>query len=62
MPLITVTTPTAHEAVDINIDAIAYTISPNVQITVYVPVEHLSALTTAIQTQIPSAVITTRPE
>jgi hypothetical protein len=63
--LITVrTTGGDHEALEIRVGGgeALYTISPNVVVTVFVPVEHLATLTTAIQAAIPSAVITSRPE
>jgi hypothetical protein len=64
MPLITVSTPTPHEPFEIRIGSGAhlYTIICNTVVTQFVPAEHLAALTSAIQTAVPGAVITARPE
>lgn len=67
MPLITVSTPTPHEPFEVrasNLDGgeALYTIVCNPVVTQYVPAEHLTAVTAAIQAAVPSSTVTSRPE
>jgi hypothetical protein len=64
MPLVTVATTGDHEPFEVRVGGGAhlYTFSANKVVTVFVYPEHLAALTSAITTAIPSAVVTARNE
>ena len=62
MPLIYVTTTSPHEPFEVRVDAMVYTVVPNTSQADYVPIEHLTPFTAAVQAADASAVVHTRPE
>jgi len=62
VPLVYVTTTNPHEPFEVTVAAVRYTVVPNTTVTTYVPIEHLTPYTTAVQAADASAVVHSRPE
>lgn len=62
MPLTYVTTTNPHEPFEVRVDAMVYTVVPNTTVDTFVPIEHLTPYTIAVQAADASAVVHTRSE